>query len=830
MSPQPDAGRRRSQRRPRAAGGPRPDPIPPETLRRLHRDVISGPEVLRILRRLQESGQRLAGGIDHRSSQARARIVGLEGASMQLVLEGLETSPGAQLPVNFTLDATRYFMVARVLRVLPHLQIEASIPSSIYLAEMRDLWRVEPGQGSRAPKRVKIDLPARPDLSADVLDWTFHGLALRIPSSVGLRRGDRFGVSFVDGAEAGTRKLAEVRSADRGGKQRDWTRVGVSTSRVPRDANLRVRPAELSRVPVALEAPAGSTQGFETRRICFFNDAGESLSGIVDRWGPSEGATAVVIPSAWGKTKETLLPLAATIAESFQAAARPVTVLRFDGTRRRGSSFVPDEDRFDGGEHLSFTFSQAVRDTQAAIRFLRQDAQFRTGRVVLVTFSLSAIDARRVVSADASKELAGWISVVGVGDLQSTLRVVSGGVDFGYGLLQGLAFGRQELFGALVDIDRAGRDAIEHKLGFMEDARRDMERIRVPITWLRGRSDAWVDHERVEELMSAGNADRRKILEIPTGHQLRNSREARAVFALISREAAEMSLGETIEPRAPSARALARRRFAEKETQQQPADGFRSIWRDYLLGREGRVGYELLSATHAFRTFMQRQIDLLDIDGESRVLDLGSGPGDFAVRLFGKSGCSGPRSIHAVDFVSELHARARSRLQDLGGVQSGRWHPILADLSLQPGVRSLPLRPASYDAALLSLLVSYVRNPRRLLAEVYEALKSGGRLVVSAPRRDADFSKVYLEAFSERYSDRATEVFGRRAGEEIDLSLPCFLNSAWRIFDLEEAGQFRFFDAEELEDIVRKAGFIECNHTTSLGEPPQVVITAARRP
>ena len=76
----------------------------------------------------------------------------------------------------------------------------------------------------------------------------------------------------------------------------------------------------------------------------------------------------MVIPPAWGRTKETLLPLAATIVETFRRAGQPVRVVRFDGTHRRGESHVDPELRTPGEEYLHFTFSQAVREWPELVR------------------------------------------------------------------------------------------------------------------------------------------------------------------------------------------------------------------------------------------------------------------------------------------------------------------------------------------------------------------------------------------------------------------------------------------------------------------------------
>ncbi len=165
--------------------------------------------------------------------------------------------------------------------------------------------------------------------------------------------------------------------------------------------------------------------------VDYANEAGESLRGIVDSWGDPRGAVAVVIPPAWGRTKETLMPLAATLVAGFRSVREPVAVLRFDGIRRRGESHNDPGCRTPGTEHHRFTFSQGVRDIGATLNFLERDPRFRPRRVVLVSFSAASIEARREVASDPL--IAGWVCVVGAADLQSMMRVISGGIDYAVG-------------------------------------------------------------------------------------------------------------------------------------------------------------------------------------------------------------------------------------------------------------------------------------------------------------------------------------------------------------------------------------------------------------
>src|SRR5262245_64321377 len=50
--------------------------------------------------------------------------------------------------------------------------------------------------------------------------------------------------------------------------------------------------------------------------------------------------------------------------------------------------------------------------------------------------SLACVEGRRALAAERNGRVGGWVAAVGMVDLQSALRTISGGVDYGYGLLR----------------------------------------------------------------------------------------------------------------------------------------------------------------------------------------------------------------------------------------------------------------------------------------------------------------------------------------------------------------------------------------------------------
>jgi len=558
------------------------------------------------------------------------------------------------------------------------------------------------------------------------------------------------------------------------------------------------------------------------RTLEYQNNRGEPISAIVDSIGIVPGAPVVVIPPAWGRTKETLLPLASTIVETFASAGEPISVVRFDGTHRRGESYIHPRYRKAGDENLGFTFSQGVEDIHATVRFLAESADFAPTKVVLVSFSLAAIESRRAMATDETGLLVGWIPVVGMVDLQSGLRAVSGGVDYAFGLSRGVSFGHHELVGVVADMDATGSDALDHGLVFLEDAKRDVAKIQAPITWIHGRHDAWMDLGRVRELLSVGDSSQRRLLEVPTGHNLRDSEEALETFQLVAQEVSEFVVGRRLEPVRPSISRLEKRRLAERDRRPRAEVALTEFWADYLLGRDRRLGIELMTSTAAYRRLMDKQIELLKLDGVRTLVDLGAGTGGLLEGLERQGvGADGLRVI-SVDFVLEaLKRQVRRSLQGAGMAVVA----ITADFE---SGGSVPLVSSSADAVLASLLVSYLSKPEALLVEAFRILRPRGRLVLSSLRPDADISTIYVEGVTEILTADATRMFGE-GGEEFATLQREFLNDASRILDMEEAGIFRFRDAEELIRLVSDAGFDDVCATRAFGSPPQAIVVTGQR-
>jgi SAM-dependent methyltransferase len=290
-----------------------------------------------------------------------------------------------------------------------------------------------------------------------------------------------------------------------------------------------------------------------------------------------------------------------------------------------------------------------------------------------------------------------------------------------------------------------------------------------------------------------------------------------------------MTLGVDLTAALPDFVDLEERQLAERSRRRRPSVDLRSFWRDYLMGRDGSVGIELMVNTSAYREFMDAQIRALRLGAGERVADIGSGTGAFALQLSEQSDGPAPLVVHEFDFVRQALERARSRFAPIDRSDGISVRRLEASLDVRTRRLSIPARTASYDAVLASLLLGYVGDPACLLREIRRVLRPGGRLVLSNLRRDADFSGIFREGLAELRQGLHIERFSEQEIDGLDGAARSMLNAGARLLELEESGTFQFWDPQEIVTLVRRAGFRRVRAELFYGDPPQVVVASAER-
>ena len=179
-----------------------------------------------------------------------------------------------------------------------------------------------------------------------------------------------------------------------------------------------------------------------------------------------------------------------------------------------------------------------------------------------------------------------------------------------------------------------------------------------------------------------------------------------------------------------------------------------------------------------------------------------------------------------VDFLRDLNLVARRARGLVGPAAKLRRLPPTA---LQ-GDDGLPWASGSFDAVGMSLVLSYLDHPDDVLSEALRVLAPGGRIVVSSMRRDADSSRLFHDLLRWFQEAPEAQLEGPWTREQLAEATRRFVDQAAGLLRLEEEGVFRFYDADELEATLRRAGFEQVQSAAGFGEPAQAVIAWGRRP
>ena len=792
-----------------------PDWVSDSSLRRLNPALIEDQAAIRrLLQRARDARVPLRRGTNRRAVPEVAWVKALRGDTLLVEVENFETTSREQVFLNFELEGVRY-LFSSPLRREGKKELELGVPPALYRIDRRDHRRAVAGPESSYWVRLRDS-----GVVARSVDASRGGLGLLVESGLAASVGDELRLGQGPAADDG--QLAEVRSLSQPGSAGHWKRIGVSLTHGPR-GRVEESEARLDEPRIREDSPGDR---WETRRVTYLNENGDSIKAVIDSVGRGKRDFFVVIPPAWGRTKESTLSLSATILSTAASCGASAVVVRFDGTYRRGESHNAPDCQPPVGENKRYRFSFGVRDIEATLEYLAREHGASPGAVLLVTMSIAAVEARHAIARDREGLVGGWVSVVGAVDPQSMIRVVSGGVDYFAGREEGISFGEQYIQGLLLNVDRAATDAIDSDLAFLDDARRDMSQIRVPVTWFLGEHDAWTEARRVRDVMSIGHVANRRLVSAPVGHQLRASSEALGLFGNVAAECVRMAMGLAVEPRAPSRERLRARRLKEAKAGSASPSQLRDFWRDYLVGHDYDLGIEIVSSTSAFKSLMGQQVDLLGLRPGDTVLDVGTGAGALGAELGRREWVKGVRVL-GLDLVREGLVRARG-LSEKGLAGPGEYEFAMANLDGSRGGAGLPVASDSVDAILASLVVNYVSDPASLVSEFARVLKLGGRLVMSGMKPDADVSRICVQGVSELRSGESALVTGLAGEERLDGPLQEFISSGARLLDLEEAGVFEFWGQDAFRVLAELGGLSVESVTPGYGEPPQAWIVLAK--
>jgi len=403
----------------------------------------------------------------------------------------------------------------------------------------------------------------------------------------------------------------------------------------------------------------------------YTNVFGEEIVALVNRtWEDDRkiSAPVVIIPPAYGRRKESTCGLALTITENFKQKGKDIVVVRFDYTRAIGESFNDVEEPIEGREYLNIRYSRYVEDIRATIRFSKDNPIFSATQIILVSFSFNGPVARRVVAQDREGDITLWLSPLGAPDTQELVKNSGGGIDYLGNYEKGIRSGIVNFLGSLVNMDQFCEDAIRHQLAFMEDARREMATIKIPVTWIYGTHDGWINPRKILDLMRVKSPAPRRVIQIPTGHMLSTSEEALHAFQLITECIWQHLHHKEIQAVSPSPEWMMKaNRLEWDRTARTHLMDRQAYWKKYLLGdRIGEFGFDVLMNTAEYRELISDQLALLHLSERSIIADMGSGTGNLVQAILKENSRAGGQkpkdlSIIAVDLVYDALVRSMEK-------------------------------------------------------------------------------------------------------------------------------------------------------------------------
>lgn len=596
-------------------------------------------------------------------------------------------APGATVYFSFYWKKASYYFKAHVAAVSDELLI-FPFPGVVFRSDKRSYQRKPLQNASRARLRVLGEKSQRHTFEGTLIDISRRGflceLHLPTESQALFQKGKNLHYTVDDrlglGSEGQIRHLKALPSPEgvvlQVGVEAGIARNAVRSRRIPaekwEEGNSRTG------------GPRGPERHIESHFVRFPDRAGHEICALLNATELRVKAPVVVVPSAYGKKKEAFSPLVATLLASFWSEGKNIVTLRYDGINRPGESHQDETHPKRGYEMLSYRISQGLGDLQAALDFVRDNPYFIAEKVIVVSFSMAAIDVRRLLSRDEDAGVDYWISVMGVPAAQTTLRNILGGIDIISNYRLGIPNGIIGLLGHLIDMDITAADLVDRKYAFLTDARLDMSRIAIPVLWIYGVYDKWADMEEVKDLMSVKARGRRELLEIPTGHNLRTSDDAIQTFKLITSSIYEKLHGRRIVARDPWNEEMMRLLTAERERlQSRSAPPLTEYWRGYLIGNEkNAVGYDFYRNIPEFTDFFRTQAKCLSLGGAEVIADLGCGTGIFLEELLDFIARAGEgisvREITAVDLVPDALDKTRAKCEGLVAK-----HPRLGDISFR---------------------------------------------------------------------------------------------------------------------------------------------------
>jgi ubiquinone/menaquinone biosynthesis C-methylase UbiE/DNA-binding response OmpR family regulator len=575
--------------------------------------------------------------------------------------------------VSFQIGYATYNFETMVSRITPDGgKLVCLYPRVMFYSEKRTEKRISPNGNLRV--EIPLPPPFNSSITGRITDISPGGVSFIADShaQVLLKGTPLETLSIMNGDQLLWKEKGEVRYVARAGEgtlygmryglQFGIGRMSIQSVQAP-DLDFGLHSEDLPERHAA--RPGAPDQGHPLHKepdvIRVETRQGEEIVGLLNSSLPlgEKPVPVVVVPPAFGKTKETLFGLALTITENFRRLGKPVAVVRFDGIRKKGESYKDPEASEPPYEMLNTNFTQSAADIVAVLDWLELNPKLKASSVILLTFSFSALDARIVLRDEANRRrIHYWIACMGTPEFRDLMVRINCGLDFVEHYQLGIKLGVMPVLGNLVNVDYYVGDGVANGVATLEQAREDMRYIDTPITWIYGQYDNWVRAEFIRDVMSIKANAPREVISVPIGHSARTSKDALRMFGTITSLIHRFLHKSMIQPVLPSKKDMEVMRRSEKD--RLPARNLKNrktYWHHYLVGENNLLGFDIMAMSDDYQHLMQDQLLALDLQAPDRLLDLGGGTGNFIEHLL-ESGRPLPAQITIADLIPDAMRQA----------------------------------------------------------------------------------------------------------------------------------------------------------------------------
>ncbi len=224
--------------------------------------------------------------------------------------------------------------------------------------------------------------------------------------------------------------------------------------------------------------------------------------------------------------------------------------------------------------------------------------------------------------------------------------------------------------------------------------------------------------------------------------------------------------------------------------------GFQQVPEDQKAGKVAGVfdsvagKYDVMNDVMSFgahRLWKRFTVEMSNVRGGQRVLDLAGGTGDLAAKFAPKVGMHG--KVVVADINAAMLQRGRERLVNAGVVGNVEY--------VQADAENLPFPDHHFDCITMAFGLRNVTHKDRALASMYRVLKPAGRLLV------LEFSKLNIPALQplyDLYSFKLLPLMGKLIAQDADSYR--YLAESIRMHP----------DQEELKHMMETAGFERCEY------------------